>query len=97
MARLARNQLDILATLAQSDHKLAGGDIADVIGGLGRSSVYAALAALQRDGMVEAEWDLGGVRPRRVFRITAIGEQALAAAQRESPALRRAMRLQGAS
>jgi DNA-binding PadR family transcriptional regulator len=77
--RLARNQLDVLGLLAEVNYELAGVQVADAIGGLRRSSAYAALAALQRDGMVSARWDVTGPRPLRMFKITAVGQQALAA------------------
>ena len=76
--RLARNQLDVLGLLAEAPGEMAGIEVADAIGGLGRSSVYAALAALQRDGLVTAQWNTEGPRPRRMFRITALGQQVLA-------------------
>jgi DNA-binding PadR family transcriptional regulator len=79
LRRLSRNQLDALTLLAQADHELAAIEVADVIGGLGRSSVYAALAALQRDGLVTARWDVDGIRPRRKFALTLIGRQVWAA------------------
>jgi DNA-binding PadR family transcriptional regulator len=79
MRRLSRNQLDILTLLAQADRELAGIEVADAIGGLGRSSVYAALAALQRDGLVTARWDVDGIRPRRKYALTSMGRQAWAA------------------
>jgi DNA-binding PadR family transcriptional regulator len=79
MHRLSRNQLDILALLAQAGHELAAIEFADAIGGLRRSSVYVALAALQRDGLVAARWDVDGIRPRRKFALTPIGREAWAA------------------
>jgi DNA-binding PadR family transcriptional regulator len=79
MYRLSRNQLDILALLAQTDRELAAIEVADAIGGFRRSSVYAALAALQRDGLVAARWDVDGVRPQRKYVLTARGHDAWAA------------------
>ena len=86
--RLARNQVSALTILAEATEPLAGIEIAERIGGLGRSSIYAALAALQRDGLVGAQWDVSGQRPRRLFHITALGEQALAVARQQPAALR---------
>jgi len=79
--RLPRNQLDVLTLLAGAEREVAGVEIADAIGGLKRSSAYAALAALQRDGMVGARWDVTGTRPRRMYKITALGGKALAVDQ----------------
>jgi DNA-binding PadR family transcriptional regulator len=77
--RLSRNQLDILTLIVQADRDLAAIEVADAIGGLGRSSAYATLAALQRDGLVTARWELDGIRPRRKYALTAIGRQVWAA------------------
>ncbi len=76
---LARNQLRVLAHLAALHVEVAGIAVADAVGELGRSSVYAALAALQRDGLIEARWDLTASHPRRLLRINPAGRQALAA------------------
>jgi DNA-binding PadR family transcriptional regulator len=74
--RLARNQFQVLSLLADAEEELAGITLADAVGGIGRSSVYAALAALQRDGLVSARWDVSGSHPRRMFKITAEGLRA---------------------
>ncbi|HTE84231.1 MAG TPA: helix-turn-helix transcriptional regulator [Dehalococcoidia bacterium] len=76
--RLARNQLEVLNLLAAVDREMAGIEVADAVGGLGRSSAYASLAALQRDGMASARWDVSGPRPRRMFKVTPLGKEALA-------------------
>jgi len=75
---LARNQGRVLTLLATSGGELAGIEVAEALGGMARSSVYAALAALQRDGLVLARWDLDGSHPRRLVRISAEGQRALA-------------------
>ncbi len=74
---LARNQYRVLDYLAGQHDPLAGIDVADGIEAMGRSSVYAALAALQRDAMVEAEWDHTDSHPRRMVRINPAGRAAL--------------------
>ncbi len=80
--RLARNQERVLALLAAQAQELAGIDVADEIDELGRSSVYAALAALQRDGFIEARWDHSESHPRRLLKITGAGREALAVERR---------------
>lgn len=80
---LAKNQLVVLSLLAEDGDEHAGIELANAVGGIGRSSVYAALAALQRDGMVSARWDVTGSRPQRLFQITAAGSRALAEEQAE--------------
>ncbi len=78
---LARNQYIVLNYLADLPAEVAGLDVADGIEGSGRSSVYAALAALQRDGFVDAHWDHGGSHPRRLVQINGAGRDALRAEQ----------------
>ncbi len=74
---LAKNQYRVLDLLARTPGELAGIDIAGQIDELGRSSVYAALAALQRDGMVDARWDHSGSHPRRMLQISAAGRSVI--------------------
>ena len=76
--RLAKNQLLVVSTLAQLDQEVAGIEIADALPGLARSSVYAALAALQRDGFLSARWNTEGSHPKRLVRINGAGLKALA-------------------
>ena len=79
---LKRNQQTVLAVLADVDREMSGLEIADVIGSLGRSSVYAALSALQRDGFASARWDMTESHPRKMMRITRAGVAALADVER---------------
>ena len=80
MAR-ARNQYIVLNYLAGEAQPVPGIDVADGIAGTGRSSVYAALAALQRDGLIDAEWDHSTSHPRRLVQINGSGRDALRAEQ----------------
>lgn len=82
---LARNQYRVLQYLAGQPGEIAGIEIADGLDALGRSSVYAALAALQRDGLVGARWDHSASHPRRLVRLNGAGERALVA-EREAQA-----------
>lgn len=78
MKSLSRNQFTVLSLLgSRKGEPTAGIDVANSIGGLQRSSAYAALASLQRDNLVEAEWEFSASHPRRMFRITAEGERTL--------------------
>ena len=90
---LARNQYIVLNYLADLPAEVAGIEIADGIEGSGRSSVYAALAALQRDGLLDARWDHGGSHPRRLVQINGAGRTALRAEQ----AIRRVIPQEAAS
>ncbi len=80
---LSRNQSTVLDALAEHGGELSGLDIADIIGTLGNSSVYAALSALQRDGHVDARWDFSESHPRRMVRINESGLAAIAAARKQ--------------
>ncbi len=81
---VSRNQLTVLETLAENGGALSGLEIADIIGTLARSSVYAALSALQRDDLVDARWDFAESHPRRMVTINENGRAALAAAARQA-------------
>ena len=96
---LARNQHRVLDFLATREREVAGIEIAAALGGLARSSAYAALAALQRDGLVRARWDLDGPHPRRLVRISAEGRRAIAGerATARRPRPHRALAERGAS
>lgn len=50
---------------------------------LPEGTVYPALHRLERDGLVDSEWEVGGARRRRVYRITAAGSRALTARRRD--------------
>jgi len=80
---LARNQLVVLRLLTEAGGaEMSGLEVANALetelGGFARSSAYAALAALQRDGYVSGRWDTSGSHPQRKFVITAEGARALA-------------------
>ena len=74
---LARNQQRVLAFLTEERTELAGIEIADRLPDLGRSSVYAALSALQRDRLIDARWDHSASHPRRMIRVNGAGQRAL--------------------
>lgn len=46
---------------------------------LPEGTVYPALHRLERDGLVDSQWDASTARRRRVYRLTAAGASALAA------------------
>ena len=68
---LARNQFIVLNYLAGEAQPVPG------IAGTSRSSVYAALAALQRAGLIDAERDHSASHPRRLVQINGSGREAL--------------------
>lgn len=81
---LSRNQSTVLDALAERGGELSGLELADIIGTLGRSSVYAALSALQRDDLVDARWDFTESHPRRMVRINKNGISALSEVERQA-------------
>ena len=54
---------------------------------LQEGSVYPALHRLERNGLLASDWEPGGPRRRRVYRLTDRGRQALAAEHRDWRAL----------
>jgi len=50
---------------------------------LPEGTVYPALHRLERDGLVNSEWDTGGSRRRRVYQLTTAGAKALAAKRQD--------------
>jgi DNA-binding PadR family transcriptional regulator len=50
---------------------------------LPEGTVYPALHRLERDGLIESEWDAGSGRKRRIYRLTLEGKRALAAQKAE--------------
>ena len=46
---------------------------------LPEGTVYPALHRLEREGLLESEWDAASGRKRRVYRLTQEGKKALAA------------------
>ena len=50
---------------------------------LPEGTVYPALHRLERDGLVESEWDSSSGRKRRVYRLTQDGKAALVEQKRE--------------
>jgi DNA-binding PadR family transcriptional regulator len=50
---------------------------------LPEGTVYPALHRLERDGLVNSEWDMGGPRRRRVYQLTTAGAKALAAKRQD--------------
>lgn len=80
----SRNQSTVLNALAENRGELSGLELTDIIGSLGRSSVYAALSALQRDGLVDARWDFSESHPRRMVRVNENGLAALSDSERQA-------------
>ncbi|MEM4733039.1 MAG: PadR family transcriptional regulator [Candidatus Bathyarchaeia archaeon] len=43
----------------------------------GPSTIYPLLAALEKKGYVHGEWNMAGERPRKIYRLTAEGQNIL--------------------
>lgn len=78
---LPANQSTLLVTLATRAKFTCGIELAEELPEMARSSVYAALAALQRKGLLDARWDHQQSHPRRMVRISEAGRAVLAAEQ----------------
>jgi len=84
-----RGHLDllVLATLRRTGPVHGYGLIVAMRDGSGgvfdlpEGTVYPALLRLERDGAVESAWEAEAPRRRRVYRLTPVGEAALAAKQ----------------
>ena len=50
---------------------------------LPEGTVYPALHRLERDGLIDSEWDASAPRRRRIYRLTPAGASALAAKRRD--------------
>jgi PadR family transcriptional regulator len=59
---------------------------------LPEGTVYPALHRLERDGLVDSEWDASAARRRRVYGLTAAGASVLAAKRRDWRDFARGMR-----
>jgi PadR family transcriptional regulator PadR len=55
----------------------------DEVFDLPEGTVYPALHRLEQDGLLDSAWDVVAGRRRRVYRLTAAGQEALAAQARE--------------
>jgi len=58
---------------------------------LGEGTVYPALYRLERQGLLASAWDASSGRRRRVYRLTARGERALAKRRESWDAFSRAV------
>ena len=59
---------------------------------LGEGTVYPALYRLEKGGLLRSSWDSASGRKRRVYRLTARGQAALAEKRREWSAFSNAVR-----
>jgi PadR family transcriptional regulator PadR len=80
-----RGQLDLLLLAilrSGSAHGYAiGSALSERSGGVcefPEGTVYPGLQKLEREGLVTSEWERGGARKRRVYRLTRTGSAALA-------------------
>lgn len=58
-------------------------ECSDGVFDLPEGTVYPSLHRLEQAGLVVSDWNSGGGRRRRVYRLTSAGEASLAAGQRD--------------
>ena len=64
---VCRNQLLVLRYLAGCSQPVAGIDVSTDLDCVATSSIYAAISALQTQGLIAAEWDHSQSHPRRMI------------------------------
>lgn len=84
-----RNQLAVLGILFDGQERSTR-QIAAEFNGLARSSAYAALAMLQKNGYISARWDVeSDPQPTRRYEITAKGKMAYVSETKQVPTVHR--------
>ena len=73
---IGKVQMKVLTRIARNPETTTK-DLTEGENALGRSSVYAAIDALQRDGLLEAQWDTSTRPPCRRFTATPSGRSLL--------------------
>jgi len=64
---VCRNQLLVLRYLAGCSQPVAGIDMSANLDWVATSSIYAAISALQAQGLIDAQWDHSQSHPRRMI------------------------------
>ena len=74
---VCRNQLLVLRYLAGCSQPVAGIDVSTNLDWVATSSIYAAISALQAQGLIVAEWDHSQSHPRRMISLNKAGTSAI--------------------
>lgn len=76
-----RRGLLVLAVLSQMDTARYGYNLIQRLVGQGldieEGTLYPLLRRLEKDGLLESEWEVGEARPRKYYRISPIGREVL--------------------
>lgn len=82
-----RRGLVVLAVLSQMDTARYGYSLIQQLAEQGldveEGTLYPLLRRLEKQGLLESEWEVGGTRPRKYYRISALGRDVLAALRAE--------------
>ena len=74
---VSRNQLLVLRYLAGCSQPVAGIDVSTNLDWVATSSIYAAISALQAQGLIDAQWDHSQSHPRRMISLNKAGTSAI--------------------
>jgi DNA-binding PadR family transcriptional regulator len=82
-----RRGLVVLAVLSQMDTARYGYSLIQQLAEQGleveEGTLYPLLRRLEKQGLLESEWEVGGSRPRKYYRISPLGRDVLAALRAE--------------
>jgi|SRR4051812_32967684 PadR family transcriptional regulator PadR len=82
-----RRGIVVLAVLSQMDTARYGYSLIQQLAEQGleieEGTLYPLLRRLEKQGLLESEWDTGEARPRKYYRISALGRDVLAALSAE--------------
>jgi DNA-binding PadR family transcriptional regulator len=77
-----RRGVVVLAVLSQMDTARYGYNLIQRLAGQGldveEGTLYPLLRRLEKQGLLESEWEIGESRPRKYYRISALGRKVLA-------------------
>ncbi|WP_374688202.1 PadR family transcriptional regulator [Promineifilum sp.] len=82
-----RRGVVVLAVLSQMDTARYGYNLIQRLAGQGldieEGTLYPLLRRLEKQGLLESEWEIGESRPRKYYRISPLGRKVLAALMTE--------------
>jgi DNA-binding PadR family transcriptional regulator len=82
-----RRGIVVLAVLSQMDTARYGYSLIQRLAELGldieEGTLYPLLRRLEKQGLLESEWEVGEARPRKYYRISAAGQEVLKALSAE--------------
>lgn len=82
-----RRGIVVLAVLSQMDTARYGYDLIRQLAERGldveEGTLYPLLRRLEKQGLLESEWEIGDARPRKYYRISSLGRKVLAVLMEE--------------